>query len=459
MSNRSTTTHETKEGDEDEIRQLLVLSKSPPSQSLDLSRITKLDLFQAGLTSLPSALPQYLPNLSILFCMKNKFEEVPEVIGQCPNLDMVSFKSNQIREIHPGALQPQMRWLILTDNKITFIPSTIGRCCKLQKFMLSGNLLKEIPTEISHCHNLELIRLASNQLTEAPMELLCLPKLSWVAFSDNPFVSAAYKSKTTNGDEEIHLEVFEDDSLDDPSLGTELGKGASGITRKYKTLLSGMNSHEEEVAVKEYFSTITSDGDPKEERKVSLVASSLGCSSLVQVLGRTRNGNLIMELLKDYTVFADPPSLESCSRDVYDGDMRARFSEKRALAMVDHLLYALMKLHEQGICHGDFYGHNILISDKDEERLWVTDFGAAFFYDKHSEYGKAIEVVERRAFGHLVSEISSLLNSSSSKSVEDKQEMLAQLATSCNVLSFEELYKKWKETRLNMSSKPSESYH
>jgi len=60
-------------------------------------------------------------------------------------------------------------------------------------------------------------------------------------------------------------------------------------------------------------------------------------------------------------------------------DMRACFSEKRAPAIVDHLLYALMKLQKQGICHGDFYGHNILISYKDEEKLWLTDMGAAVF--------------------------------------------------------------------------------
>lgn len=441
-------THEAKEGsDEDEIRQLLVISKSPPSPSLDLCTITTLDLFGADLASLPSALPRCVPNLSILFCAKNDFSEVPEVIGQCPKLEMVSFKSNNVRKIHPGALRPQMRWLILTDNNITSIPGEIGRCCNLQKFMLSGNLIQKLPVEISHCRNLELVRLASNQLTEPPMELLGLPKLSWVAFSDNPFVAAAFQKKTANGDGDIHMEVFEDGSLDNPALGTELGKGASGITRKYKTVLPGVNNREEEVAVKEYFSAITSDGNPQEERKVSMVASSLGCSSLVKVLGRTNNGNLVMELLKDYQVFADPPSLESCSRDVYDEDVKALFSEKRALVMVDHLLHALVKLHEQGICHGDFYGHNILISDKDEERLWLTDFGAAFFYDTSAVYGKAIEVVERRAFGLLVSEISSLLTSSSSTSVEGTQGMLASLANSCNDLSFKELYEEWKVTR------------
>jgi tRNA A-37 threonylcarbamoyl transferase component Bud32 len=442
----STVTHETKEDGENEVRKLLVLSKCPPSPGIDLATITKLDLFQAGLTSLPSSLGQDLPNLSILFCMKNKFEEVPEVIGQCPNLQMVSFKSNQIKSIHPEALQPQMRWLILTDNKIASLPSTIGRCTKLQKFMLSGNLIEQLPKEIASCHNLELIRLASNRLAEPPMELLNLPKLSWVALSDNPFLSLGSQNGTMN-DKEIHLDLFEDEHLDNAALGIELGKGASGITRKYTTLIS-QNGNEtmEEVAVKEYSATITSDGNPQEERKVSMVASSLGCSSLVKVFGRTKNGNLIMELLQNYNVLANPPSMESCSRDVYDEEMRGRITEKRALAIVEQLLISLMKLHDVGICHGDFYGHNILISDEDEERVWLTDFGAAFFYDKGSPYGKAIERVESRAFGHLVAELASALPSSSSEN--DVKEMLSQFALSCNELKFKELHQRWEEIKI-----------
>lgn len=77
---------------------------------------------------------------------------------------MVGFKCNNLVRIHPDALQPQLRWLILTDNAIESIPKTIGRCKTLQKLMLSGNKLKEVPSEISNCTNLELVRLASNQI-------------------------------------------------------------------------------------------------------------------------------------------------------------------------------------------------------------------------------------------------------------------------------------------------------
>jgi Leucine-rich repeat (LRR) protein len=158
---------------ENVIRRLLSIAKMELAPTISLTSITKLDLFQSGLSELPTCLSSHLPNLSILFCMKNTFTEMPAVIGSCPKLQMVSFKSNQIRSIHPEALQPQMRWLILTDNEIKSIPSTIGRCKLLQKFMLSGNNLSDLPDEIGMCHNLELIRLASNQLKEVRSNILC----------------------------------------------------------------------------------------------------------------------------------------------------------------------------------------------------------------------------------------------------------------------------------------------
>ena len=149
-----------------EVHQLLKLLKTPPSTDFDLTCMTKLDLFNCGLSTLPSCLPDALPNLSIAFLSNNQFTEIPAVIGACQNLQMVAFKSNGLTSIHPDALQSQLRWLILTDNKLTKLPDTLGRCKILQKFMLSGNLLTQLPDSISDCHNLELIRLSSNQLEE-----------------------------------------------------------------------------------------------------------------------------------------------------------------------------------------------------------------------------------------------------------------------------------------------------
>jgi len=382
------------------------LSATTTGTSFSYSTVTKLDLFQCNLSILPLSLPHVLPNLNILFCMKNKFTEMPAVIGKCSKLEMVSFKSNQLTSIHPDALDRQMKWLILTDNSIERIPDTISRCVILQKLMLSGNRIKELPLGIANCRNLELVRLASNALVEPPMTLLALPNLAWIAISDNPFlnVSAANtESQATSATTTSAIKIFSDDRLDDPESGEIIGSGASGITRKY-TLETG-----HDVAVKEYKGTITSDGNPEEERKAALLAWSLGCDSLIEVLGETKKGSLVMQLLTKYEVFAGPPSMQSCSRDVYDSAASGHMTLESAVSMIGSLLQALTKLHQNGLCHGDFYGHNILVSTDDRKRVWLTDFGAAFFYDQNHAYGTAIELIERRAFSHLVEEIADLL--------------------------------------------------
>mmetsp|Transcript_15341 Transcript_15341/g.44391 ORF Transcript_15341/g.44391 Transcript_15341/m.44391 type:complete len:493 (-) Transcript_15341:156-1634(-) len=425
---------------EAEVNQLLALDKnlSAPFQN---HAIQKLDLFQCNLSSLPSSLPEVLPNLSILFCMKNKFTEMPAVIGQCPRLQMVSFKSNEMTSIHPEALQPQMRWLILTDNRLESLPSTIGRCTDLQKCMLSGNLLTALPDEIENCKSLELIRLASNKLEEPPIKLLSLPSLSWVAFSDNPFLFNLPASTRKLADKAAaELRTLDDPELDDPNVGEVLGTGASGIThRKYH-----QNDH---VAVKTYVGHITSDGNPEEERKISMLASSLGCDFLIQVLGQTAgSGALVMEYLENYSALADPPSMDSCSRDVYPDD--AAITPDDAVDIVSGLLDALAKLHAAGVCHGDFYGHNILIPPPGSSgnKVKLSDMGAAFMYNKRKKYGGLIEVIEKRAFARLVTEICSLLVKSDDPDAREASKLLADLSHICLASSldtFEFLNLKW----------------
>eukprot|EP00550_Attheya_septentrionalis_P002920 CAMPEP_0198300196 /NCGR_PEP_ID=MMETSP1449-20131203/47187_1 /TAXON_ID=420275 /ORGANISM="Attheya septentrionalis, Strain CCMP2084" /LENGTH=458 /DNA_ID=CAMNT_0044001947 /DNA_START=81 /DNA_END=1457 /DNA_ORIENTATION=+ len=427
---------------ENVVRRLLSIAKMELALTISLGSITKLDLFQCGLSELPTCLSSHLPNLSILFCMKNKFTEMPAVIGSCPKLQMVSFKSNQIRSIHSEALQSQMRWLILTDNEIKSIPSTIGRCKLLQKFMLSGNNLSDLPDEIGMCHNLELIRLASNQLKEPPMSLLGLPKLAWVALSDNPFLDLVSRNDIAGS-----LEVLKDEDLDCTDDKEVLGKGASGITRKF-TLQNGTH-----VAVKEYASNITSDGNPQEERRVNLAASALECDALVNVLGQTKIGSLVMELLVDFRAFGGSPSMTSCSRDVYEES--DTLSPESAMKMVSLLLEAVAQLHTAGIVHGDFYGHNILVSSNDSNQIKLTDFGAAFLYDRKAEYGKSIERIEMRAFGHLVEEILELLcKNENDMHANPHGKALKLLVNTCEIpasgATFATLEAQWKEATAGM---------
>lgn len=140
----------------------------------DGERLTHVDLSDCGLTSIPSELFQLgdslvllnlggnqlsdLPdtmiefkNLRILFFAQNQFENIPLVLGRLPSLFMLSFKSNQISHIDNLSLGKSICWLILTDNKISELPSSIGELTGLRKLMLAGNELTSIPDEMQHC--------------------------------------------------------------------------------------------------------------------------------------------------------------------------------------------------------------------------------------------------------------------------------------------------------------------
>ena len=340
---------------------------------------------------------------------------------------MVSFKECQtIKSIHPEALQPQMRWLILTGNQISVLPDTISRCHKLQKLMLSGNLISELPSfdVLSKLTNLELIRLACNQLTRPPVDLLeACPKLKWAAFAGNPFLDAIEDSYVSS------LPILDDPVLEDESWPV-LGKGAGGVTRR-------VSWNGKDVAVKTFAGELTSDGSPQDEKALSKLVTTAKDAlqgefepALIELLGETKNsGALVMEFLEGFSAMAGPPSFATCSRDVYDDSCRAALEGFPLWKIATDTLRVLSKLHSLGVSHSDFYGHNILIQPKNPSHsVKVSDFGAAFLYqcnpkaknnEDYFKFGKLVEAVEIRAYAVLVEELFEL-----SKTIaEDKNEL------------------------------------
>ncbi|HDZ8831857.1 TPA: protein kinase, partial [Aeromonas dhakensis] len=114
---------------------------------------------------------------------------------------------------------------------------------------------------------------------------------------------------------------------------------------------------------------------------------------------------LVMALIDpDFINLAGPPSLDSCTRDIYQAD--ARFTPAALLAMVQGVASAALHLHGRGILHGDLYAHNMLHSSQGEGRLLLGDFGAASCYERtDGELAGLLERLEVRAFGCLLEEL------------------------------------------------------
>jgi len=365
-----------------------------PREIFDLAdSLEILDLSGNALSSLPDDLPR-LHKLRIIFCSDNQFTELPAVLGACPALTMVGFKANRIRTVPPLSLPVQLRWLVLTDNLIEELPPGLGERPALQKLMLAGNRLRSLPSTMAQLHRLELLRIAANQLTEFPEWLPALPRLTWLAYAGNPFCEQRELAMTGTPSAAIGWEQLE--------LNEKLGEGASGVIHRANYRHDGMT---EDVAVKLFKGAMTSDGSPLCEMAACIGAGAH--PNLIPVRGHLERHpagahGLIMSLIDpEFINLAGPPSLESCTRDIYDAGKR--FDLASTLEIAHGIASAAARLHERGIMHGDLYGHNIMHCG--QGRTLLGDFGAASFYDPASPQAAPLQRLEVRAFGFLLEEL------------------------------------------------------
>lgn len=369
-----------------------------------------LDLSGNQLSQLPDNLAD-LVNLKIIFCSNNLFTEVPTVLANCPKLEMIGFKSNQITTFAENALPLNTRWLILTDNQLTKLPNSIGDLKQLQKCMLAGNQLTEIPKTIQYCTKLELLRLSANQLTHLPDELLSLPKLSWLAFSGNHFCQTITKpSNTSNKIETV--------CMDDIDFHELLGEGASGLIHRAKWAANyaqpkRAKGHvvEKNIAVKLFKGEVTSDGYPKDELAVCLeMGQHQNIVNTIAVLEDDNQSGMVMNLIpKKFFNLGEPPSLQSCTRDTFKEGFSLPASS--VLNLLIQVADSMEHIHQQGFCHGDLYAHNILINKNDS--VLLGDFGAAscFNYLPKNQQ-KLVTQLEIRAFANLIEDLLTITQSS-----------------------------------------------
>lgn len=357
--------------------------------------LVRLDLTNNLLSELPDNFGE-LHQLKILFLSENRFEVLPKVLAQCPNLEMIGFKSNQIHTVPEGALPPLTRWLILTDNQIARLPDEFDRLPRMQKLMLAGNRLTALPRTLSRCHQLELLRISGNQLSEFPAELLALPKLSWLAFSGNPF--SQYSKHEADELPTIDLQHLDCSEL--------LGQGASGFI--YRAKYSKSTSLPiDSVAVKLFKGDITSDGYPIDELFSSIRAGQH--PNLVTPLASVKDAKqqgLVMPLIpSDFSNLGLPPSLKSCTRDCFPDSLQLSLDQVVRLSLA--MCSALSHLHDRALMHGDLYAHNVLHNSEGD--MLLGDFGAASPFDALPEVQqRALCQLEVRALGCFIEDLLSV---------------------------------------------------
>jgi hypothetical protein len=361
-----------------------------PREIFDLAdSLEVLNLSGNALTSLPDDLPR-LHRLRVIFCSDNPFTTLPPVLGQCAQLEMVGFKACRIAHVPAEALPPRLRWFTLTDNHIEQLLAAIGQCQRLQKLMLAGNRLTQLPAELAQCSRLELLRISANRFEALPDWLLAMPRLSWLACAGNPMENVASAASATP----IHW--------NDLNLDQLLGEGASGLIYQAHWQHAGASMP---VAVKLFKGEVTSDGWPQSEMAASLAVGQH--PNLIPVAGPLAGhpqgtAGLVMHFIPPaYKTLAGPPSLASCTRDVYPAG--TTFNAATIQRIATSVAAAGAHLHAQGLLHGDLYAHN-LQCNADGHGL-LGDMGAASFLPADTNQSQALQRLEARAFGCLLEEL------------------------------------------------------
>lgn len=359
-----------------------------PREIFDLAdTLEVLNLSGNALSTLPDDLPR-LHRLRVIFCSGNPFTELPAVLGQCAQLEMVGFKSCQIRSVPAAALPPRLRWLILTDNHVRSLPAEVGQCQHLQKLMLAGNQLEDLPSELAQCRQLELLRISANPMADAgtlPDCLLHLPRLAWLARAGTPYTGSSATPMR----------------WPDLALQQPLGEGASGVI--YQAQWRG-----DTVAVKLFKGAVTSDGWPQSELAACLALAAYPAHPhLIATLGPLANhpqgtAGLVMPCIPPhFTTLAGPPSLDSCTRDVYSAG--TVFALEKVLLIARGVASAAAHLHASGLLHGDLYAHNLQCNA--DGHCLLGDMGAASFLPTDGVQAQALQRLEVRAFGCLLEEL------------------------------------------------------
>ncbi len=355
------------------------------------STLHVLDLSGNDLSELPNEFACF-QELRILFLTGNRFKSYPPVLSRCPKLELVSFKSNGMEQIAEGALGENLRWLILTDNKLTSLPNSIGALSKLQKLALAHNQLQTLPENMAQCVELELLRISANMISTLPRWLPRMPKLAWLGYAGNSCAAA--------GERELP-----DISWSSLIVGDTLGAGASGTTLRGE--LTANSSERIPVAIKLFGEKISADGLPGDEMRACAAVGNH--PNLIETFGKivghpqSRSGIVFRLLAEHAKKVGEPPDFSSCSRDTYPAG--TYFSSEEVFRIAQGVSCAAAKLHSHGVLHGDLYAHNTLHSRLTGE-VKLGDLGAATLYPRSDmELASSLEKIEIRAFGILLEEL------------------------------------------------------
>ncbi|XVF47584.1 hypothetical protein PTKIN_Ptkin03bG0121200 [Pterospermum kingtungense] len=181
------------EGEEDHQKPLEIVDLSGmsidslPNPSLNLATISKLDLSNNNLQSIPESLTARLLNVVALDVHSNQLKLLPNSIGCLSKLKFLNVSGNLIQTL-PKTIENcrSLEELNANFNKLTVLPDTIGfGLINLKKLSVNSNKLIFLPHSITHLTSLRVVDARLNCLRALPEDLENLINLQVLNVSQN----------------------------------------------------------------------------------------------------------------------------------------------------------------------------------------------------------------------------------------------------------------------------------
>ncbi|XP_073003209.1 plant intracellular Ras-group-related LRR protein 1-like [Typha latifolia] len=176
---------------EKEMAQKLDLSAqsldSLPNPPTNLATITKLDISNNNLESIPESVIARLLNLVVLDAHSNQLKSLPNSIGCLSKLKVLNVSGNLLESL-PKNIEDckALEELNANFNKLTKLPDTMGfELTNLRKLSVNSNKLACLPYSTSHMTSLQVLDARLNCLRSLPDDLENLIRLEVLNISQN----------------------------------------------------------------------------------------------------------------------------------------------------------------------------------------------------------------------------------------------------------------------------------
>ena len=151
-----------------------------------LHRLTDLNLYSAGLTSLPRSIKR-LKHVNVLDLYYNKLRELPRQISKMKRLEQLAVSHNDLSQL-PASLAKlrRLQTLYAHHNRISQLPGEFAKLKNLRVLNIGYNWFSVAPTVLASLPALEELDLNNNNLQEFPTVLSTLTNLKRVYLGSNP---------------------------------------------------------------------------------------------------------------------------------------------------------------------------------------------------------------------------------------------------------------------------------